>query len=845
MLPPNGPPAAIAADGCYHCGDPLPAGTSFRTDILGVSRAFCCAGCRAVASTIAAGGFERYYASREAYPAAELDAPSTASPASPGTRGPAFDAFDLPEVQAAFVRALPGGQREASMLLEGLVCAACVWLVEQQLSHLEGVERVTVNYASGRLVVAWDPARTAVSRILQAVAAVGYRAWPYDIERAERQARAERRDLLSRLAVAALGMMQVMMYAVPAYLADGDMTDDVAQLMRIAGLVLTAPVALWSAIPFYRGAWRDVRARRLGMDVPVALGIVAATIASTVATLAASGEVYFDTVTMFVFLLLGARYLERGARAAAGAASERLARIVPALARRVDPASGADTRVPVARLVAGDRVRVGPGEVIAVDGIIEHGATDVDESLLTGESHPVHRAIGDRVTGGSLNASSTVVVRALRVGADATLAVIGRLVERAAAEKPGIARIADRVAGRFVWSLLALALIAAAAWSVIDPSRALSITVAVLVVSCPCALSLATPAAMAVATGDLLRRGVLVTRGHALEALAAATHVVFDKTGTLTAGDLRVVGVVPLRGEPADVCLALAQHLDRYSTHPVARAIRGTAAAERREGGVADVRDVTGEGVEGMLDGRRLRVGRPSFVSALHGAPLPPEATCGTADTQVVALGDEAGWIALILLADAIRPEAQRIVQSLQAEGRQVVLASGDRHEVVEHLARELGIATVLAEARPGDKVALVERLQAAGAIVAMIGDGINDAPVLARAQVSIAVGGATDIAAASADVVLTGHGIAALPDAFGVARRARRVVRQNLAWAFGYNLIAIPAAALGVVAPWLAALGMSASSLVVVVNALRLRSGTPVASRAPVVPVRAAPAPV
>jgi Cu2+-exporting ATPase len=802
------PAPATAGAGCFHCGLPL-SGRVFPVSIDGAGHDTCCAGCQAVAQTIADNGLAAYYRNRSA------PAPSAREA---GPVPSELGVFDLPEVQRGFVTATGGNLREASLLIDGVTCAACIWLIEQRLMRLPGVREVRINYATRRARVRWDHGETALSRILAAVAALGYSAHPYDPARAEERLRAERSSLLWRLFIAGFGMMQVMMYAVPVYIADGAMTPDIEQLMRLASLVLTLPAALWSALPFYRGALRDLRARRPGMDVPVSLGIVIAFGASLWATWSAGGEVYFDSVTMFVFLLLGARYLELEARARAVRGQDRLARLAPLTAELID---GDGVRiVAAASLEPGDRLRLRPGAAVPADGVVLSGVSAADESLLSGESRPVSKRPGDTLTGGSVNLEGVLTMRVTRAGEATVLSGILRLLDRAQSEKPRIAQAADRVAGLFVAALLVLAVVAFAAWWMLDPARALWIAVSLLVVTCPCALSLATPLALAAATGSAYREGLLITRGSALETLARATHAVFDKTGTLTTGRMTLAGVMPLGDAGRERCLATAAALASWSEHPAARAL--VQAATGVHPVASAVRNFPGEGVEGVVAGRRCRIGKPQFVAGLHGQALPGQADLPEA-LSVAALGDESGWIALFLIDDLPRHDAAPAVAALQALGLRVSLLSGDRPQRAGHAARALGIGEWLGGATPAGKLDYVRALQARGEVVAMIGDGVNDAPVLAQAQVSIAPAGGTALAQTSADIVLMGDRLDALPASVRLARRTLRVIRQNLAWAAAYNLVAVPLALAGMVTPLVAAIGMSSSSLLVVVNAMRL----------------------
>ncbi|MDI6745704.1 MAG: heavy metal translocating P-type ATPase [Rhodocyclaceae bacterium] len=809
------------AERCYHCGLPVPAGGDWQVTIDAVPQPMCCAGCQAVAQAIVANNLTDYYRHRDAMPESQREAMPQALQE--------LGLFDHPEVQKNFVRPVGEHEREAALILEGITCAACVWLNEAHLARQPGVTAVDINYATRRARVRWDERATRLSALLEAIQAIGYRAHPYDIARSEQLAQKERRTAQWRLFVAGFGMMQVMMYALPVYFADGDMTADIEQLMRWASLLLTLPVMAYSSAPFFANAWRDLRFKRVGMDVPVALGIGSAFAASVWATLMATGEVYFDSVTMFVFFLLTGRYLEMMARQKAARGVEELARALPAFAERLPLWPERDgERVAVVDLAAGDYVLVRPGEVIPGDGAVIDGASSSDESLLTGESRSRAKQIGDAVIGGSLNVSSPLVVRLQRVGEATRLASIRRLMEQAAAEKPALVKLADRIAFHFVWVLLVLATATGLYWLNTTPDQALWVFVAVLVVSCPCALSLATPTALTVATGALAREGVLVTRGHAIETLARANHWIFDKTGTLTVGRPTVVALqLDAAANPAEVP-ALVRALEGASEHPLGRALLEKVGAGETAS-VTGLRALTGQGIEARLnhaDGpRQLRIGVPAFVAELHGKPLPQEMAgwLQSGDT-VAALGDTTGWLAWFRIADVLRPGVAAALAAMRAQGLKLTILSGDAPETVAAVAAELGIDDFHGGMTPEGKHAWLRDVQERGATVAMVGDGVNDAPVLAQAHVSIAMGGGTELARGQADVILLSDDLAQLARGALLARRALSIIRQNLGWSFAYNITAIPLAMAGWVTPWMAGIGMSASSLLVVMNALRLQ---------------------
>ncbi|HSH28628.1 MAG TPA: heavy metal translocating P-type ATPase, partial [Thiohalobacter sp.] len=516
---------------CFHCGLPNPPGSDYVVQIESRPRRMCCPGCKAVAEGIVAAGLEDFYRYR-------TEKSRTAQDLVPEALRD-IDLYDRPEVQQSFVSVDTDHLREASLILEGITCAACVWLNERHVGRLPGVVEFQVNYSTHRARVKWDDSRIHLSDILRAISDIGYLAHPFDPGRQEAVHKRERSQALRRIAVAGLGMMQVMMIAVALYAGEADGSMDVAlrDFLRWVSLLIALPVVVYSARPFFVSAWRDLRRRQLGMDVPVSLAIGGAFIASGWSTAVGGEDVYFDSVAMFTFFLLTGRYLEMLARHKAGQAAEELVRLLPATAGRLD-AGGEETRVAVAELRPGDRVRIKPGETVPADGRVREGRSSVDESLLTGESLPQTKQPGQSLVGGTVNIESPLIMEVRKVGQDTVLSAISRLLDRAQTEKPGVARLADRVAGWFVAAILLLAVGVAAWWWQAEPARAFAITLSVLVVTCPCALSLATPVALTAATGALTRMGVLTTRSHALETLARITHIVLDKTGTLTEGRL-------------------------------------------------------------------------------------------------------------------------------------------------------------------------------------------------------------------------------------------------------------------------------------------------------------------
>jgi len=795
---------------CFHCGSPVATGSSHEVLFDGQPRPVCCAGCEAAARLVLSQGLGRFYEFRS----------GESTP--PELTGRDWSAFDREAALRLYTQLGADGNRAVSLQLEGLRCAACTWLIENSLRRLGGVLDVQVNPAAGRAELRFDPRRVNLGQVLERLAALGYSARPLSFTPADADAdgEAERRVSLQRLAVAGLGMMQVMTFAISLYAgALQGMDARITDLMRLVSLLVATPVVLYAAQPFFTSAWRTLRAGTLGMDVPVATSIGAAYLWSVWSTLIGHGAVYFDSAVMFTFFLLVGRHIEMSLRHRAGSRQHALARLLPDSVLRL---VGARTeRVAPAEIVAGDRIRILPGERVAADGVVKSGISEVDESLLTGESMPRLRSPGALLTAGTLNLSGVLEMEVTRVGPESTLAAISRLLTRAQASRPQIADQADRVAAWFVGVVLLLAAAVAWYWLRVDAARAFPTVLAVLVVTCPCALSLATPAALAAATARLAGAGLLVARARALEALAAVDCVLFDKTGTLTRGQFRLEHerILTDRCDHAR-CLGLAAALERLSTHPIASAFASIEPAA----GVSSVETAVGRGVSGRIDGVRYRIGRPDY--ALEGCSdvgMDSEALQTT-----VVLADTAGALATFAFTDELRPDAGTSLERLRALGLTPLIASGDRSAVVATVASRLGEPIARGALDAASKVDWVHSLQRQGHRVATVGDGVNDAPVLAASDVSIAIGSGTDLARVSADLVLLGERLEPVVCAIATARRTRRVIRQNLAWAAVYNATAVPLAALGWLQPWMAALGMSLSSLLVVLNAMRLlRSGS------------------
>ena len=744
------------------------------------------------------------------------------SQSGPSMRESAWTALDERAEWEGFSTPAAGqpGAWESVLAITGMHCSACSLTVEAALASLPGVRRAEVNGPAALARVVWSPEQGRPSQWLAALKQAGYGALPAGDVLAAQPRRQAARLMLWRWMVAGFSMMQVMMYALPAYVAGpGEITPDINALLQWASWILTLPVVLFCCQPFFASALRDVRQARMGMDVPVALGILIAFGASTATTFGsvAGGGVWYDSLTMFVFFLLSGRLLELRLRDRTAGALDALMRRLP---QSVDKktAAGVFERVPVRRVASGDLIRVLAGEVIPADGTVEAGESRVDEALLTGEAKPLLRSRGLAVIAGSHNLSGPLEVRVARAGRQTRYAGIVALMEQASLHKPRLAQFADRIASPFLLLVVLASAGAAAWWWPYGPAHAIGVAVAVLIVTCPCALSLATPAATLAAAGALARRGVLVRRLQALEACARIDTVVFDKTGTLTEDRFHVAAVVIRTGANLQQVHQQAAALASQSLHPASRAIATAFAAGAWS--AAKVSELPGQGVRGDVAKERscssqsLRLGSASFCEA-------PD-DCAP-DGLRVHLADEAGWLASFDLDETLRSDAAAAVAQLELLGVGVQILSGDRSQAVGRLAQRAGIATFRGECSPEDKLAHLHLLQQQGHRVAMVGDGLNDGPALARADLSVALGQSVPLAQGQADVVVPGGQLLAITAVLRQGRRARRIVRQNLAWAALYNAVGVPLAIAGAMPPWLAGLGMAASSLLVVVNSARL----------------------
>lgn len=781
----------------------MPKNTHFFVKFEGADREMCCPGCEAVASSIIENGLSGFYIKRTAF------APQAEAVPSVLLDDVAYDGDSEVDTKESV---------EHSLIIEGITCSACIWLLEKHVQQLHGISSFSINYATRRALVKFDVRAIKLSQVLEAIRGIGYQAYPYDPDKQHLQLQQERKDFLSRLGVALFCGMQVMMITIGLYIAGVDEIEPSMLLfLKWVSAVFTVPVVLYAAKPFFRAALRDVKQLSPGMDVPVTLGITGAFIASVFNTYLQEGDTYYESVCMFVIFLLLARYIEFLTRWYAVRSSERITQATPMVATRIITESEFEV-VSAKLLQIGDQVQINPGAVIPADAMIVKGVTTVDESIITGENEPVSKISGDTLLGGSHNIDSIVIAKVTRVGEESTLSTISRLVDRAYSEKPAWVQRADRFATLFVWGVVLLTGFTAwFGWSQ-GVDDWFSTTLSVLVVTCPCALSLATPTAYTAAMSALFERGVVVTQGNVLETLTTTQQVVFDKTGTLTQGSMRIASCQLLAGMKESGAFKIAASLERFSDHPIAKAFE--LQAELIPYVVSDVEHQNGAGLSGVINGVTYFLGSNTFIKSSIGVDSDTSKMTGTP----VVLASYGQVIAIFEIRDVVRSGVTDMVAWLKHRKKSIALLSGDHLASVAWLAKKVGIDEYASNLSPDEKLTALAEFQTADNKVVMVGDGVNDAPVMAKADVSISVAGASQLARASSDILLLGDDMNNIQRVFLIADKTNSVIRQNMVWALVYNVGALPLAMMSYIEPWQAALGMSISSLVVVLNSFRLR---------------------
>lgn len=809
----------VPSGSCYHCGLTLPRDGGYTVDILGQPRRVCCPGCQAVAQAIVNGGFERFYDKR----AAKSRNPETQTQPDPNV-------FEIPEVQSKFIRPIDDDHAEVTLNVDGINCGACMWLIESCIADVPGVESVAVNYSTRRTLVTWKQNEILLQDILAAFRSIGFTAYPYAYGEQASQRQKERDRQIRRIGVSGVLGMQIMMIAVALYFGrSSGIGQSYQYFFQWISMLLAVPIVFYCAQPFLQGAWRSVVYRQPSIDIPVSLAISLAFIASVWATMTGRGDTYFEAVAMFVFLLLSVRYFEFTARERGLDAVSHLYDSLPTLSCRIDKAGL--TKIPATQLKPGDQVWVGAGEIIPADSVLLNGTCVVDESVISGESEPISKESNSELIGGSLNLSDPITIRVTRTYDHSVISTIARLAERAQSAKPRFVKLVDRIA---TWFVLGLVLIAAAValycwWY--DPGRLLSTVIAVLVIACPCALSLATPAALSASVGTLTRKGIVLLSSDAMEKLTKVTHVAFDKTGTLTTGNLKLEQIQIFNKLNKESALAIAGALETSSSHPIAMALASALDMKPEIDTVPIVQGLThtaGGGVSGTVAGKQYYFGSHRFINEKTGQSLSTDSTnLKQAQKKITnsVLANDSEILASFYFSDELRPEAKVALNNIMSEGVTVSILSGDRNQVVKQVAAALEVADYQAQLSPQEKLELLNRRQAEGEVVLAVGDGINDAPILAAAAVGVAMGSGADLAQVTGDAVLINNRLSDLNLLLGQAKQTRRIIRQNLTWALGYNLLALPLGVVGLVPPWIAVIGMSLSSLLVVMNALRLSS--------------------
>lgn len=819
--------------GCYHCGEVIPPGFSASFEIKGKQEEFCCYGCMAIAEMIVSDGLENFYQHRTQL----AQKPQEFS----DQHIEELKLYDDEGLQDEFCETLQSDgntRRQAHLSISGITCAACIWLLEKEVGRLEGLNSFSVNHTTHKALLTWDPETLKLSDALILIHKLGYQAYPYDENRVKQSLEKERKSAMFRIAVAGIAAMQNMMFSVPLYLGIySGIDEEFVGFFRWVSLLMALPVVTFSALPFYRAGWNALKVRQLNMDVPVSIAILCAFAASAYITAftepSLESDVYFDSVAMFAFFLLLGRFMEMQTRHRHLNSDAEMTQLLPTTATlAANPDQAVSERsTPAHKLDVGDRVIVKQGQIAPADGIVVEGHTRFDESALTGEYLPIEKTIGEMINAGTANVENTVTVEVTATTKNSRVAAIIKLLDAALADKPNTIKITDRIASYFVAVVLLASASAGLYWYINEPSSAFAIMLSVLVVTCPCALSLATPTALTAANTALRKLGFLITKGHVLEAMSETTDIIFDKTGTLTEGKLELQQTDCFGQYDEAQTLAIIAALEAHSSHPIAAVFAPYFCIEAKQ-----VETILGKGIKGSVNGRDYRLGTYEFVLPTEGEHKLPERNVSEHKQNKlethsslhaghsIYLSDGKQLLARVLLRDKIRTEAKASVLALKRMGMNVHILSGDHEFSVRHTALELGIESFKAGQSPEQKLEYVKSLQTQGAQVTMVGDGINDLPVLSGARLSIAMGRASDLTKLNSDAILLNEHLDILQQAFHRAHKGRKIIKENIAWALGYNLVMLPLAAMGWIPPYFAALGMSLSSLIVVFNSLRLR---------------------
>ncbi|MBL0711504.1 MAG: cadmium-translocating P-type ATPase [Colwellia sp.] len=810
---------------CFHCNEPIPVGLDLSVNIDNTIQPMCCIGCQAVAQTIVDNNLTQYYTVRT----------------EPATKGAELvpeqlqknQLLDEAVLQSEFIYQ-DDDFKEAILTVEGISCAACAWLIEMQLGKLKGLHSISVNATTQRATVKWQDETIKLSEILNTIEHIGYQAMPFKANEVELRNKVQNKTFIKRLGISGILMMQIMMIAIGLYFgAFSGIGENNKVYLRWISFILVLPIVSYGALPFYIGAINALKLKRLSMDVPVSIAIILAFSASAWATITEQGEVYFESVSMFTFLLLIGKFLEFRARSHAAQVSANLLKLMPMTATRVvidksnkQQATSNTTNttntskvikeelVAAKLLMVDDFVLIKPGETIPADGIVTQGYSQVNEAMLSGEQLPVNKNIEDTVFSGTINGDGNLTVKVTKLSNQSFLSQLIRLSEQSQAHKPKLAKFSDKIAQYFVAIILITAIGTALYWQQHLPEQAFWITLSVLVATCPCALSLATPTALTCATTRLNRDGIMIKSAHVMETMPKVNTFAFDKTGTITTGEFSInsTNVIASENLTIDDVLALAAALESHSEHPLAKPF-----IKYRDFTIhaSNVEVHSGKGVSGMIKGKVYHIGKPSWLIA----KLTDNQDYLSASCVLVC---EQKLIATFNLLDEIRPDAQELINNLKSK-HQVVMLSGDSQKACQRVAETLSISACYGNLSAQEKMLKLQSIQQDNKTVAMIGDGVNDSPVFGAAHVSMAMGCGTDIAKSGADVILLNNQLSSIYVMSKVAIKTRAIIFQNYLWAFGYNAIVLPLAVSGNITPYMAVIGMSASSILVITNSLRL----------------------
>ncbi len=799
---------------CYHCGEAILPGQIQTVVISGEVRNMCCPGCAAVASAICEYGLENYYQQRNTLA-------SKANPLIPEELEKLV-LYDHPKVQASLTKEIDEQLLEIELILEGISCPACSWLCESRLKRLNGMKQAEVNFSNHRALVRWDREKLALSDILKAIQTVGYQAHPYNVETEKYVTEKQRKTQQRNLGITGVLGMQVMMISIALYFGKSqDMEIGTVNIFHWINLFLTTPVFFLAGKPFFDKAFRDIKILNASMDLAVSLGLVVAYAASVINTVRAEGEVYFDTVVMFIFLISLSRYFEFMHRRKSIQESSASLHEIPAIATRINNENDEQETIAVAELKTNDILLIKPGEAIAADCLVTSGNSVVDESMITGESLPITKLAGDKIIAGTTNIESTLEARVQSIGDDTVVASIRRLIDRAHAEKPRLTRITDRVASWFIFTVICIALVTILYHGLFEFDAWLATTISILIVTCPCALSLATPTALIATVASLMKQGIVVKQSDALGKFSKLSHIIFDKTGTISEGKIQLENIIALGPLDKNECHIIAAAIESRSEHPVARALTNNIEVQTA---AKQCKNYPGGGITASYRDQNYFLGNKEFIENLAGINVDQEDIPFSETHSTVLLADETRLLAAFILNDRIKPSIPGLIQQIKNKGITSILLSGDRKSITEKIARDNDFDQSQGQLLPGDKLKRLNSIQNEGGIVAMVGDGINDAPILAKADLSIAMGSGTDIAKLNADIILLNSDLTAISKTFSLVSFTRRIILQNICWAVLYNLIALPVAVLGYLQPWMAAIGMSLSSLIVIFNANRIR---------------------